>query len=41
MTSLIFAAGAHFTDSPGVVGGAHFSLKKFFFNIQNGCRQEY
>ena len=36
MTPLIFVAGAHFTDSPGVVGGAHFSLKKFFVKIQNG-----
>ena len=34
MTPLIFAAGAHFTDSPGVVGGAHFSLKKFLLKFK-------
>lgn len=34
MTPLIFVAGAHFTDSPRVVGGAHFSLKKFLLKFK-------
>lgn len=34
MTPLIFVAGAHFTDSPGVVGGAHFNLKKVLLKFK-------
>ena len=34
MTPLIFVAGAHFTDSLGVVGGAHFNLKKFLLKLK-------
>ena len=34
MTPLIFLAGTHFTDSPGVVGGAHFSLRKFLLKFK-------
>ena len=34
MTPLIFVARAHFTDSPRVVGGAHFSLTKFLLKFK-------
>ena len=34
MTPLIFVAGAHYTDSPGVVVSAHFNLKKFLLKFK-------